>query len=66
MSSMAAAGSKSWLLERRSNSERRPALSIHQSRDYKVERERGFVNKWHIISMRKHIIQQNAVYITNT
>lgn len=38
ISTIAAAGSKSWLRERRSYSERSPPHSMHQSRDYE-ERE---------------------------
>ena len=42
MLAMAAEGSKSSLLASRSKSERRPALSMHQSSDYlENEKERG-------------------------
>lgn len=40
MLAIAAVGSKSSLFNRRSKSERRPALSMHQSSDYWEERER--------------------------
>ena len=40
MLAIAAVGSKSSLFSRRSKSERRPALSMHQSSDYWEERER--------------------------
>ena len=44
MLAMAAEGSKSSLLASRSKSERRPALSMHQSSDYlENEKERGRV-----------------------